>query len=185
MLAGRREVWRNGHWIVYSDDIEDRAGNRVRNYISLAGAAPAADLVTGVAVLPVMGTTVGLLATYRHPIERTGWEVVKGFVDAGETPVETAHRELLEETGCVAGALIAFGHVVPEASTLAARSALFLAVDCRRIAAPTTDEAGLGMLSWLPIEDALALVDAAGIEDVYTALCLLRYDRSRRGGTVR
>jgi ADP-ribose pyrophosphatase len=179
--VGRREVWRNGHWIVYSDDIEDQSGNGVRNYISLAGTTPAEDLVTGVAVLPVQGAVVGLLASYRHPVERAGWEVVKGFIDAGETPLEAAHRELLEETGCVAGELIPFGYVMPEASTLAARSALFVALECRTTRPAVTDEPGLGALRWLPIEEAMTLLNRFGVEDAFTMLCLLHYDRLRRG----
>ncbi|HEX3926993.1 MAG TPA: NUDIX domain-containing protein [Gemmatimonadales bacterium] len=33
------------------------------------------------------------------------WEMVHGHIDPGETPVGTARRELLEETGCTAAAL--------------------------------------------------------------------------------
>jgi len=131
------------------------------------------------------GTTVGLLASYRHPVARTGWEVVKGFIDDGETPAEAAHRELREETGCVAGELISFGYVMPEASTLAARSALFLALDCRTAGPAAIDEPGLGALKWMHADEALALLDAAGIEDTYTVLCLLRYDRLRQVGFAR
>jgi len=179
-LICRREIGRNSRWIVYFDHIEDDAGRRVDDFLTIAGLLPDADLLTGVAVLPVRGDEVGLLSSYRHPIGRSAREVVKGFIDAGETPAEAAHRELLEETGCTAGTLVALGMLTPEASTLAARTALFLALDCVAEHAPETDELGLGALSWYREVEALRMLDRSEIEDCYTVICLLRLERWRR-----
>src|SRR5215469_6122880 len=41
-----------------------------------------------------------MIRQYRHPVERQLWEIPAGLRDAdGESPVATAQRELLEETG--------------------------------------------------------------------------------------
>ena len=46
-----------------------------------------------------------MIHQYRHPLGRRIWELPAGLLDlAGEDPVEGAARELLEETGVVAGA---------------------------------------------------------------------------------
>ena len=45
-----------------------------------------------------------MIHQYRHPLGRRIWELPAGLLDlAGEDPVEGAARELLEETGVVAG----------------------------------------------------------------------------------
>jgi ADP-ribose pyrophosphatase len=47
---------------------------------------------------------VTMIHQYRHPIGRRNWELPAGLIDkAGEDPVETARRELVEEVGLAAG----------------------------------------------------------------------------------
>ncbi|OLF11834.1 NUDIX domain-containing protein [Actinophytocola xanthii] len=47
---------------------------------------------------------VTLIHQYRHPLARRIWELPAGLIDqAGEDPVETARRELVEEVGLAAG----------------------------------------------------------------------------------
>ena len=42
-----------------------------------------------------------MIKQYRHPVGRLLWEIPAGLQDHdGETPLQTAQRELLEETGC-------------------------------------------------------------------------------------
>ncbi len=40
-----------------------------------------------------------LVRQYRHAAQETLWELVAGGMEPGETPLESARRELLEETG--------------------------------------------------------------------------------------
>ena len=40
-----------------------------------------------------------LVRQYRHPVQETLWELVAGGMEPGEDPIQSARRELLEETG--------------------------------------------------------------------------------------
>ena len=50
---------------------------------------------------------------FRHGISRTTIEIPGGIVDEGEEPVESARRELLEETGYTSEEFIEIGRVHP------------------------------------------------------------------------
>ena len=77
---------------VYQDKVELPNGNHAyREYIKHPGA---------VAIVPLFenGDTL-LLRQYRYPIQEVLLEIPAGKIDPGETPEETAARELAEETG--------------------------------------------------------------------------------------
>jgi ADP-ribose pyrophosphatase len=40
-----------------------------------------------------------LVRQYRHPVQESLWELVAGGIEHGESPRQSARRELLEETG--------------------------------------------------------------------------------------
>lgn len=50
---------------------------------------------------------------YRHALGQTGFELVAGVVDPGETPLEAAKRELYEETGYGGGEWTHFMTISP------------------------------------------------------------------------
>lgn len=47
---------------------------------------------------------VGLVAQYRYPLEAFTFELPSGAVEDGESPLEAACREVLEEAGLTGGA---------------------------------------------------------------------------------
>ena len=176
-LLQRRLACANRVWNVHFDHIRDMAGAEVRDFITMAPKQVRPDLASGVAALPVVGDSIGLLRSYRHAVERWVWELPRGFLDPAEEPATAALRELREETGliCERSSLRALGAVMPECSTIRGRVMLFAACECRAGGERADDEAGLGQLHLLPRERVLEMLAACEIEEAMTLVALYRY----------
>jgi ADP-ribose pyrophosphatase len=64
-----------------------------------------------VAILPLNDEKCKLLKQYRYAIDQYIYEAPAGTMEAGEDPLKTAHRELIEETGFSAGTIIQKGFI--------------------------------------------------------------------------
>ncbi|HEY8296777.1 MAG TPA: NUDIX hydrolase [Candidatus Baltobacteraceae bacterium] len=85
------------------------------------------------------GGEVVLVRQYKHGIGRVVLELPAGAIDDGETPAETAARELAEETGFTAASLESFGSFVVEPTNSDVLAHLFLARDAKRTGAQRLD----------------------------------------------
>lgn len=91
--------------------------------------------VDWVAVLAITGDAeVVLVEQYRHGLGGTSRELPAGVIDPGETPLDAARRELLEETGFASDAWEPLVTVSTEPSRHTNRAHFFLARGARRIA---------------------------------------------------
>ena len=141
-------------------------------------------MVTGVAVLGEADGRFALLHNHRHPLGQRSWEMVKGFIDAGENPADAARRELTEETGLACGPedLVPLGSFTPEGATMAARGLLFLARRCRpdipgTVAdrdEPDEIEIGLGATTLFDLETVERMAGNSEIEDAATLIGIYR-----------
>ncbi|HNX17472.1 MAG TPA: NUDIX hydrolase [Methanoregula sp.] len=64
-----------------------------------------------VAILPVTSTGYKLLRQYRYAVSQYIYEAPAGTMEDGEKPIETAHRELIEEAGVAAKTMIPKGFI--------------------------------------------------------------------------
>ena len=82
-------------WDVRNDTFRYNGDDLVRQYVDHPGAAAIVALDDEDRVL--------LIQQYRHPIRHRDWEIPAGLLDvAGESPLETAKRELVEEADLTA-----------------------------------------------------------------------------------
>ena len=123
-------------------------------------------------LLPVTADgRVILIRQFRYAAGETLLEVPAGTIDPGETPEETARRELVEETGYHAGRLEKLAEFFPSPGILAERMHLFLATELeKREASPDADES-LELVE-LPWERALALEPGKDVRDAKTIVAL-------------
>jgi ADP-ribose pyrophosphatase len=118
------------------------------------------------------GSTV-LVRQWRQPWSETSWEVPAGTLELGESPLDCARRELVEEAGLEAGTWTDLGFVRGSA-LLTNRQHLFLATDLRELERrPEVYEADM-ILRRLPLVEAVREAMGDGIVHAASIVALIR-----------
>jgi ADP-ribose pyrophosphatase len=109
-------------------------------------------------IVPVCTTDDGeafvMVRQHRHGARRTMLEFPGGMVDAGETPGESAARELLEETGYRAGALELIGRTNPNPALMNNLCHTFVAYDLELVREQSLDALELLDVEVISVEEA-------------------------------
>jgi ADP-ribose pyrophosphatase len=132
-----------------------------------------------VAILPILDDgRVCLIHSRRVTVEKTLIEIPAGTREPNETPIETARRELAEETGYRAGELEELLSYFPSPGVMDERMWIFVAYGLTEgnPSREANEEIENLLVSW---EDAIAMLDRGEIEDGKTAVALLQYERRR------
>lgn len=185
-LLKRRLACENSRFAIYLDHIRASDGYEVADYLVVAPKIAAANLTTGVAILPCRNGQIGLVRLHRHPVGAEVWEMPRGFLDADEPPLISALRELGEETGlaCAREHLLDMGTVLPEAGILRGRVHLFAALDCKSIREFPGEELGHREFRWFSAEEIHSLLRENGIEDATTIAALYKLSLQERSAVV-
>ncbi|MFT5289444.1 MAG: ADP-ribose pyrophosphatase [Planctomycetota bacterium] len=126
-----------------------------------------------VAVVPVRKDgSILLLWQYRHPLERTQWEVPAGRIDGDEEPAAAATRELLEETGHRAARIERVAGFFPSSGISSHYAHIFIAYDCEEVSEQNLDPAERMQVHSFPAEEVKRRLLAGEIEDGFTAIAL-------------
>ncbi len=155
---------------LYRDDVLTADNQRsVREYFKHPGA---------VAILPFLNEEKLLIEKqWRFPIKQEIFEFPAGKVDRGESPLGTAKRELLEETGYVAKSWCKLGELLPVPAYSDEKIFLFCAKDLIREREQSTEPGECINLVDITVEEFLSKVQNLEIIDAKTialAFWLLR-----------
>lgn len=150
-VAGTEEHFKNWLISVRTDKVRMPDGHQVaRTVVSHVGAVAVLALDEAGRVL--------MIRQYRHPVGRQLWEIPAGLRDVtGEALVDTARRELLEETGHAAREWHALVDFYPSPGITSERVRIFLA---RGIEPAESDYERHGeekflQADWVPLAEAV------------------------------
>jgi ADP-ribose pyrophosphatase len=121
-----------------------------------------------------------LVRQYRMAADRELWELPAGSVDEGETPLQTARRELVEETGYRSSRwrkLVAF---YPSPGIMTEKMTVFLAEDVQLGRARPEDDERIAVRSFTE-RQVLRLMRDGEIMDAKTFVGLLYWKQWRKG----
>ena len=100
---------------------------------------------------------------YRHAARVIKQEIICGTVDDGEDPMETAKRELLEETGYTSDSFHSLGSFHPNPAVLSNRIHSFVAYDGWKQREPLKDPREEIENDWMAIEEVIGLIRTSEI----------------------
>lgn len=116
---------------------------------------------------------VCLLKHYRHTFGDWLWELPAGKIDNNEAPIETAKRELLEETGIKAGRWIDLGEIISSPGVFTEQIYVYLARELDT-SEPRPEDGEVYKIHWIPFQKALNWAVSGEIKDAKTIIGLFR-----------
>lgn len=116
---------------------------------------------------------IALVRQFRYGKGQEMIELPAGKIEPGESPKETARRELIEEAGQKAKNFVSFGQVFPTCAYCTEVVYIFLATDLEDVPQKLDPDEFLDVF-WLPLEEAAQMVMDGRIDDAKTVSAVLR-----------
>ena len=116
-----------------------------------------------------------LIQQYRHPMQQSIWEIPAGRIDvSGESPEETALRELREEADIIAERIEVLTVFSNSVGWTTERTHVFLAHNLTSVPAfeRHNEEADIEK-RWIHIDEAVAAIESGEIDDSKTIIGIL------------
>ena len=168
-LLSSKEITSNRIFTVTQDHALDPSGFEIRRaVVQHRGSA---------VVMPVdEKKRILLVRQYRLPARQYLWELPAGTVDPGEKPLETARRELAEETGLRARKIQKLAEFYPSPGFLTEKMTIYLATGLTQgDATPMEDERI--ETKWFAAKDIDKMIREGKILDAKTNIGFLRWKR--------
>ena len=109
----------------------------------------------------------------RYTLNEYSWEVPMGGSDGDEDPLQTAHRELKEETGLTAATMTALMRLHTSNSITDEEGFVFIARDLEP-GEPQSDEMEVLEVRKLPLTDVVAMIERGEMTDAISVAAILR-----------
>lgn len=126
-----------------------------------------------VGVIPYEKGCIWMVGQYRFPLERFSWEIPEGGSPIGEEPLDTAKRELEEETGLAAGKYEALFEMHLSNSVSDEWGIVYLATDLKEGTAKPEDTEELLVEKW-QLEKVFEAVESGQITDSLTIAAIYK-----------
>lgn len=166
-VLSSRPVYSNP-WISVREDsvITPRGSEGIYGVVSFRGA---------VAVVAINASDeVYLVGQYRYPVDEYTWELVEGAANSGESPLESAKRELKEEVGVTARTWVQLGGDVQLSNCVCdERAYVFLATDLEE-GECEPDETEVLQVRKMPFAECIAWVNRGEAKDALTIIGVTR-----------
>ena len=117
-----------------------------------------------------------LVRQYRLPARRFLWELPAGTVDPGEKPLQTARRELVEETGYRARKWTKLAEFYPSPGFLSEKMTIYLATGLTAGEAKPMDDERIAT-RWFRAKEIDDMICTGKILDAKTNIGFLRWKR--------
>ncbi len=168
-IVSTKEVYRCGLFWVTEDEAEDRTGWKIRRSIVRH---------RGSAVMMAVDAKnrVMLVRQYRLPANQYLWELPAGKTDEGETPLQAARRELIEETGLRAKTWKKLTSFYPSPGFVEEKMTIFLATDLTHGEAQPMDDERIET-RWFTKKELRELIASNKILDAKTMIGFLYWAR--------
>ncbi len=127
-----------------------------------------------VAILPLNGDRCKLLKQYRYAIDQYIFEAPAGTMEPGEDPLDTARRELIEETGFTAQSIVSKGFIYTTPGYTDEKIYLFEARDLSPSQEYGKDEDEVIEVVDIAIIDLIGMIRNGTIVDAKT-ICLIHH----------
>ncbi len=170
----RRTVYLNDWIEVLHDDVIRPDGNP-----GIYGVVHFRTRAIGIVAL--QRADVLLVGQYRYTLDEYSWEIPEGGAAFDEDPLEGAKRELAEETGYQAGVWRELVRFTLSNSATDERGVLFVASGLRP-GSPAPEATEELELRWVPLDEAVAMVDRGEIHDAISQIGILRVASERARG---
>ena len=171
----RRVAYENPWVTVWHDEVTRPDGEP-----GIYGVVHFANLAAGVLALDE-GDRVLLVGQHRYALDGYSWEIPEGGVPAGESALDGARRELLEETGVAATDWRELARAHLSNSVSDELAVLYLATGLA-LGEASPDGTEQLALRWLPFDEVLAMTLDGRITDAMTIIAVERLALLRRLG---
>jgi len=168
-IVSSKEVYACGLFRVTQDEAVDKTGWRIqRSVIRHNGSA---------VMMPVDAKNrVLLVRQYRLPADQYLWELPAGKIDDGETALQAAKRELVEETGLRAKKWKKLALFYPSPGYVEETMTIYLATELTQGAAQPMDDERIET-RWFSRKELKDLIKANKITDAKTMIGFLHWNR--------